>query len=77
MDIKYAFRLLPINPCDFEFFGFSFMGKYYFDKCAAFGCSISQKLFETFSTFLEYGKKVGYQIKNSYTIWMIFGRAPV
>jgi len=54
MDIKSAFRLLPIHPCDFELLGFSFNEKYYFDKCAAFGCSISPKLFETFSTFLEH-----------------------
>lgn len=54
MDIKSAFRLLPIHPCDFELLGFYFNEKYYFDKCAAFGCSISPKLFETFSTFLDY-----------------------
>ena len=54
MDIKSAFRLLPIHPCDFELLGFYFNEKYYFDKCAAFGCSISPKLFKTFSTFLDY-----------------------
>jgi len=42
MDIKSAFRLLPIHPQDFELLGFTF------------GCSISPKLFETFSTFLEH-----------------------
>ena len=57
MDIKSAFRLLPIHPCDFELLGFSFNDKFYFDKCAAFGCSISPKLFETFSTFLEHVSK--------------------
>ena len=54
MDIKSAFRLLPIHPQDFELLGFTLDGMFYFDKCAPFGCSISPKLFETFSTFLEH-----------------------
>lgn len=54
MDIKNAFRLLPINPQDFELLGFKYDGKYYFDKCLPFGCSISCAHFERFSSFLEY-----------------------
>ena len=53
-DIKSAFRLLPVSPFDFELLGFKFEGKYYFDKCLPFGCSISCALFEKFATFLEY-----------------------
>ena len=53
-DIKSAFRLLPVSPSDFELLGFKFEGKYYFDKCLPFGCSISCALFEKFATFLEY-----------------------
>lgn len=54
MDIKNAFRLLPIHPDDFELLGFSFKEKIYFDKSLPFGCSISPSLFEKFSTFLEF-----------------------
>jgi hypothetical protein len=54
MDIKNAFRLLPVHPDDFELLGFMFNGSYYFDKCLPFGCCISPSLFEKFSTFLEY-----------------------
>ncbi|XP_053403684.1 uncharacterized protein LOC123554801 [Mercenaria mercenaria] len=54
MDIKSAFRLLPIHPDDFELLGFSCMEKIYFDNCLPFGCSISPSLFEKFSTFLEF-----------------------
>lgn len=54
MDIKSAFRLLPVNPLDFELLGFSLDGCFYYDKCLPFGCSISPSLFEKFSTFLEY-----------------------
>ena len=54
MDIKSAFRLLPVNPDDFELLGFKFNGKYFFGKCLPFGCSISCSTFEKFSTFLEF-----------------------
>jgi hypothetical protein len=53
-DIKNAFQLLPINPADFELLGIHIKGEYYIDKCLPFGCSISCKIFETFSTFLEW-----------------------
>lgn len=54
MDIKSAFRLLPINPADFELVGLAVEGKYYFDKCLPMGCAISCSLFEKFSSFLEW-----------------------
>ena len=33
-DLKYAFRLLSIAPCDFDLLGMTFQDKYYFDKCS-------------------------------------------
>lgn len=54
MDIKSAFRLLPINPGDFDLLGFKIEGKYYIDKCLLMGCSISCKVFEKFATFLQW-----------------------
>ncbi|KAK3103024.1 hypothetical protein FSP39_015834 [Pinctada imbricata] len=57
LDIKSAFRLLPIHPSDFELLGYK-IGDYYFvDKCLPFGCSISCSLFEKFATFLEWELK--------------------
>lgn len=53
MDLKSAFRLLPVHLDDIELLGFKFMGEYYVDKCLPMGCSISCSLFEKFSTFLE------------------------
>jgi hypothetical protein len=40
-DIKSAYRLIPINPSDFELLGFCFKNKYYFNKALPFGASIS------------------------------------
>ena len=54
MDISSAFRLLIINPGDFELFGFKFKDNYYFDKYLRMGCSASCRLFEKNDTFLEW-----------------------
>ncbi|KAJ8307155.1 hypothetical protein KUTeg_015239 [Tegillarca granosa] len=54
LDIKSAFRLLPIHPSDIELIGFKIDNYYFIDKCLPFGCSISCSLFEKFSTFLQW-----------------------
>lgn len=54
VDIKNAFRLLPIHPGDFDLQGFKFKNQFYFDKCLPMGCSISCAIFEKFSTFLQW-----------------------
>ena len=40
-DIKSAYRLLPIQPSDFDLLRFSINGDLYYDKCMSMGCSIS------------------------------------
>jgi len=52
IDLKSAFRLIPVAPKDFHLLGFSFEGKYYFDKALPFGSSISCAIFERFAKFL-------------------------
>lgn len=54
VDIKSAFRLLPVSPSDFDQLGFKFENHYYFDKSMPFGCAISCATWEKMSTFLEY-----------------------
>ena len=63
-DIKSAFRLLPINPSDFDLLGMKFQGKYYVDKCLPFGLSVSCNLFEKFSCFLEWQIKQNAKTDN-------------
>lgn len=63
-DIESAFRLLPVRPEDFELLGFQLDGKYYFDKCMPFGCSISCSTFEKFATFLEFCVKNNAPVKT-------------
>ena len=57
LDIKSAFRLLPIHPSDFELLGYKICDYYFADKCLPFGCSISCSLFEKFASFLEWELK--------------------
>lgn len=54
VDIKSAFRLLIVNPSDFDLLGIYFVGKFYIDKCLPMGCAISCSLFEKSSTFLQW-----------------------
>lgn len=54
IDLKNAFRLLPIRPEDFELLGIYFNNRYYVDKALPFGAAVSCKTFEEFSTFLEF-----------------------
>lgn len=53
-DIEAAFRLLPVSPLDRHLLGFHCNGEYYMDTCLPFGCSSSCKIFEEFSTALEW-----------------------
>ena len=54
MDIKSAFRLIPVSPSDFDLLGIQFNDQYFIDKCLPFGCFISCSVFEKFSTFLHW-----------------------
>lgn len=54
VDIKSAFRLIPIHPQDFSLLGMHLDGQFFIDKALPFGCSFSCALFEKFSTFLEW-----------------------
>lgn len=53
-DIKSAFRLLPINPCDFNLLGMKVQGAIYIDLNLPFGVSCAPFYFEVFSTFIHW-----------------------
>ncbi|XP_045196576.2 uncharacterized protein LOC123551595 isoform X1 [Mercenaria mercenaria] len=54
VDIKSAFRLLPVHKDDFELLGFQLGGVYFEDKALLMGCAISCCLWEKFATFLQW-----------------------
>ena len=54
VDILQAFRQLPVAPRDYPLLGFTWGGKFYYDKCLVMGASSSCKSFEALSTALEW-----------------------
>ncbi len=62
-DIKHAYKVLPIHPDDVPKMGICFNGKFYFDKTLAMGCRTSAKIFEIFSTALEWILKNKFQLR--------------
>ncbi|MES9881299.1 MAG: reverse transcriptase domain-containing protein [Sedimenticola sp.] len=53
-DIENAYRIIPLTPGDYELLGFTWDGKYYYDKCLPMGCSSSCSIFETLSKALQW-----------------------
>ena len=53
-DVKNAFRLIPISPADYDLLGIFWGGKFYFDKSLPMGASSSCKIWEAFSSCLEW-----------------------
>jgi hypothetical protein len=54
IDIKSAFRICPVHPCDRHLLGLEWDGKIYFDKTLAMGLASSCKIFERISSALKW-----------------------
>ncbi|MEW8547281.1 MAG: hypothetical protein AB2693_27555 [Candidatus Thiodiazotropha sp.] len=53
-DIESAFRIIPISKHDYPLLGFKWDGYFYHDRSLPMGSSSSCKIFERFSTALEW-----------------------
>ena len=53
-DIENAFRILPINPDSYHLLGFKWDNMWYYDRCLPMGCSISCRVFESFSNSIQW-----------------------
>ena len=53
-DIADAFRLIPLNPNDYNLTGFKFGGQFYYDRCLPMGARSSCLIFERFSNALKF-----------------------
>ena len=51
LDLKSAYRILPIHPCDRSVLGVSWEGQVYLDHCLPFGLCSAPKIFTAFLTF--------------------------
>lgn len=54
MDVKSAFKLLPVNPSDHQLLGFILNNAYYYEMCLPMGCSISCALWKKFAHFIQW-----------------------
>lgn len=54
MDIMSAFKLLPINLRNFDLLKIKIARMFYMDKCVPMDCSVSCKVFEELTTFLQW-----------------------
>ena len=61
-DIKHAFRIIPIRQDQYHLLGFRWQGAIYHDKTLSMGLSSACKIFESFSTALEWIAKQKLQI---------------
>lgn len=53
-DISNAFRIINLHASQFKYFGFTWQGNWYFDTCLQMGCSSSCRIFERFSTAVQW-----------------------
>ena len=54
MDIKCAFRIIPVHPLKYLLLGIKWANEYYFDCCLAMGLKSSCAIFDKFSSSLEW-----------------------
>ena len=53
-DIENAFRIIPIHPSCYHLLGFTWQQLFYYDKCLPMGCAQSCKIFERFSSSVQW-----------------------
>ena len=63
-DVENAFRIIPVHPSNYPLLGMYWNGQYFYDKVLPFGLSTSCKIFETFSTAIQWVLKNKLNVKN-------------
>ena len=54
IDIKSAFRIIPVDPLEYPLLDIKWANEFYFDRCLAMGLKSSCAIFEKFSSSLEW-----------------------
>ena len=63
-DISDAFRIIPVHPSQYHLLGFSFNGKFYYEKMLSMGAATSCRIFEDFSNALVWILNTKYNINS-------------
>ncbi|XP_065185742.1 uncharacterized protein LOC135816471 [Sycon ciliatum] len=54
VDIRNAFRLCPVAPCDWPYLGIFWQGQFYHDKVLPFGLRSAPYIFDKFATAVQF-----------------------
>ena len=54
IDLKSAFRMIPVHSADCDFLGMHWQGQYYVDTCLPFGLHSAPFLFNEYTTAIEW-----------------------
>ena len=64
IDLKDAFRLIPVNPSDLNLLGIHWRGKFYIDTCLPFGLRSASYLFNRLSQAIRWILTNNYGVKH-------------
>ena len=64
IDLKDAFRLIPINPSDWNLLGIHWRGKFYVDTCLPFGLRSAPYLFNRLSQMIHWILTNNYEVQH-------------
>ena len=64
VDLKSAFRMIPVHPEDWELLGMCWGGHFYIDTCLPFGLRSAPFLFNEVATALQWILHTNYSIRN-------------
>ena len=64
VDIRHAFRLIPVHPEDWPLLGMSWQGRYYIDKVLPFGLRSSPAIFNRFAEALCWVLRTNYSMHS-------------
>ena len=62
VDLRAAFRMVPVSPADWDLLGMQWQGKYYVDTCLPFGLRSAPFLFNKFAEALNWILCQNYQV---------------
>ena len=64
IDLKSAFRMIPVHSADWDLLGMYWRGQYYVDTCLPFGLRSAAFLFNEYATAIEWIMTHNYQLRH-------------
>ena len=64
INLKSAFRMIPVHSADWDLLGMYWRGQYYVDTCLPFGLHSAAFLFNEYATAIEWIMTHNYQLRH-------------